>query len=507
MRLPHFHLNESIHSDFETIDLGDQRLVSRFFIVLCRMMDSPLKSIAAACRGWAETQAAYRLLNNMKLNPSAMLAPHREAAVLRAGEHRCVAVVQDTTELDFSTKKKMKGTGPLNSEARRGYLAHTQFILTEDRLPLGILDTHIYARSDEDFRKRKKQAPIETKESYRWLKGYQQACELAESLSETEVFSISDREGDIYEIYYHWDQLQTSSKPFAHWIIRVNQNRSLVAPDTENQPADEETDNGAPPAMITQKLFEKASSGRELGTIEYEIKSKEYMKKVKGNRSLTVRSSRTVKQRIRSCKVTPKAPYRKGSKLGKVTFWMICVQEIDPPEGEDPIYWVLLTSKPVNNFEDAQRILKLYLARWEIEVFHRVLKTGCKVEEIQLKDDPAVLNCIVLYMIVAWRILYLTWLGRDCPELPCGVFFEEAEWKSALAVSRLSKPKKNKKNGEQAKDQQQPDEPTLGEMLRIVAELGGHLGRKNDGPPGAQVIWQGLSRIRDFAIAWEAFRN
>jgi hypothetical protein len=166
-------LNESIHSDFETIDPGDKRLVSRFHIVLSRMMDSPLKSIAAACRGWAETQAAYRLLSNIRLKQSTILTPHRKAVVTRAKEHRCVAVVQDTTELDFSSKKSLKGAGPLNSEKRRGFLAHTQFVITEDRLPLGIYDTYIYARKDEDFRKNNHSVPFEEKESYRWLKGYQ----------------------------------------------------------------------------------------------------------------------------------------------------------------------------------------------------------------------------------------------------------------------------------------------------------------------------------------------
>lgn len=474
-------------------------------------MDSPVKSIAAACRGWAETMAAYRLLSNIRIKPSTILTPHREAVITRAKEHRCVAVVQDTTELDFSSKKSLKSAGPLNSEKRRGFLAHTQFVITEDRLPLGIYDTHIYARKDEDFRKKNHSIPFEEKESYRWLKGYQQACDLAETLPDTEVFSISDREGDIYEIYDHWDQLQRSNSPFAHWIIRAQHDRVLLSPDNENtHPAGHQTKTEASVEVDTQKLFTQAAAGKELGTIEFEIKSKQYLKKVKRSNHLTTRSARTVKQRIRSCKVTIKPPRRKKSKLGNIAFWVILAEEIDPPEGEDPIRWILLTGKPVDSFEDATKILKLYLARWEIEVFHRVLKTGCKVEEIQLKDDAAILNCVVLYMIVAWRILYLTWLGRDCPELPCSVFFEEAEWKSALAVSQHTRPKKKKEpdSEKQVSGEPEPEEePTLGEMLKIVAGLGGHLGRKNDGPPGAQVIWQGMSRVRDFAIAWQAFHT
>ena len=141
--------------------------------------------------------------------------------------------------------------------------------------------------------------------------------------------------------------------------------------------------------------------------------------------------------------------------------------------------------------------LRLYLARWDIEVFHRVLKTGCRVEEIQLKTEEALRPCLALYLIVAWRILYLTHLGRECPDLPCSVVFEEAEWKSVLAIAVKRK----------LKEAIEPEgkEPDLSRMIRLVTIFGGYPGRKNDEPPGAQSMWQGLARVRDFAIAWEAF--
>ncbi|MFN7341893.1 MAG: IS4 family transposase, partial [bacterium] len=122
--------------------------------------------------------------------------------------------------------------------------------------------------------------------------------------------------------------------------------------------------------------------------------------------------------------------------------------------------------------------------------FHRVLKTGCRVERIQLKTAQAVIHAIMIYSVIAWRILYLTHLGRQCPDLPCGCVFEEAEWKSACAV---------------VKRKPEAGEPSLSEFIRIVGKLGGHLGRKNDGAPGPQSIWQGLTRVRDFACAWHAF--
>jgi len=476
-------LSDFSQREFASIDLGDERREKRFRSLMDRLLQSPMKSIKAACRGWAECNAAYRLLNNPALTPEAIFAPHREALVQRAKQHACIVVAQDTSELDYTRKKCLKGAGPLNDETRRGFLMHSQFVVSQDRLPLGVLHSNIFSREDESFRAKRKHQPIEEKESYRWLEGYLQSCELKAELPEVEVISMSDREGDIYEVYEASEQRRSQGLPAAEWIIRANQDRALLS---------EKGEKGEPPQ--TRRLFEQVRSAEVLGHLEFVVKAREQHKKIKGNRIKTQRSARTVRQRIRACKVCPRPPYRKGAKLAPVSFWIVLAEEIDPPENEEPISWMLLTSLPTDCFEDARRVVELYLVRWDIEVFHRVLKSGCKVEEIQLKTEEALVRCLAVYLIVAWRILYLTHLGRRCPDLPCGVVFEEAEWKSALAIAR---PSQNKGGT--------PEEPSLAEMIQIVAEFGGHLGRKGDGPPGAQCLWQGLSRVRDFAIAWIAF--
>ena len=229
--------------------------------------------------------------------------------------------------------------------------------------------------------------------------------------------------------------------------------------------------------------------------MEFRVSAKQQKKKVKGSTVQVARSARLVRQRLRAMPITPRAPFRRGGKLPAVSFWAVLAEEIDPPPGEEPLRWLLLTSAVVATPEAARRIVGLYLRRWDIEVFHRVLKTGCRVEAIQLKSPQAVRNCLVLYAVIAWRILYLTHLGRQCPELPCGVVFEEAEWKAACTVAAAGK-----KRGPLR-------EPTLGEFIALVAKFGGHLGRRGDKPPGAQALWQGLSRVRDFACAWQAIHH
>ena len=190
-------------------------------------------------------------------------------------------------------------------------------------------------------------------------------------------------------------------------------------------------------------------------------------------------------------KITPRTPYRKGKRLKEVSFWAILAEEGNPAAGEEPVRWLLLTSKEVVTFDDARRIIELYLRRWDIEVFHRVLKTGCRVERIQLMSAEALIRAVTIYAVVAWRILYFTHLGRECPEMPCGCVFQDSEWKAACAVVKRPREK---------------GEPSLEEMIRIVGKLGGHLGRKGDGMPGPQCIWQGLARVRDFAIAWDVYQ-
>lgn len=420
--------------------------------------------------------AAYRLLNCDDYSPNALIAPHQQATVQRCAGHACVVVSQDTTEFDFSHMKEIEGLGPLNEETRRGFFMHSLYAVSEQGLPLGLLDAAIMLRDDETFRSAatRKQRPIEKKESFRWVEGYLKTLELARRLPECEVFSISDREGDIFEVYQAWQE--AGDGPRAEWIIRANQDRALV----------NVVDGDA------SKLFAALATASALGEIQFDVRARKGTKKVKGNRVATHRSARTVHQVVRTMKITPRPPGRKGGKLEEVTFSAILAEETDPPVGEEPIRWLLLTSKEVTTLEEARRILNLYMRRWDIEVFHRVLKTGCRVERIQLKTGQALIHAIMIYSVIAWRILYLTHLGRQCPDLPCGCVFEEAEWKSACAVVKRRK---------------EAGEPSLSEFIGIVGKLGGHLGRKSDGVPGPQSIWQGLTRVRDFACAWHAFHG
>jgi hypothetical protein len=477
-------LLDQIEDEFLEADLGDDRHNKRLARVAGCFLEAPGASIAGACGGWKETMAAYRLFHAPKVTPQAILAPHQSTTLRRAAAAGGVLVIQDTTEVDFTHMKTMEGLGPLNDESRRGFFLHSLYAVSEEGLPLGVVDTTVLVRADKNFRQTasRKKKPIEEKESYRWVEGYLRTQEVARQLPGGEVFSISDREGDIYEVYAAWARARQEDGPHAQWIIRGQKNRALEGLGTASP----------------QKLFAALEDAPEFGQITFQVPAKRGSRKVHGSTVPAVRSARTVRQRLRAMEVTPRVPWRCGAPLPPVSFWAVLAEEVDPPPGEEPLRWLLLTSLEVTNFEVAQRIVRLYLRRWDIEVFHRVLKTGCRVERIQLKDHHAVLNALSVYLICAWRLLYLTHLGRHCPQRPCGAVFAEAEWKATCLVAAQKKMGGWKK-GEPMR------EPALKEFMDLVARFGGHLGRRGDKPPGPQAMWQGLARVRDFACAWEAF--
>ena len=203
------------------------------------------------------------------------------------------------------------------------------------------------------------------------------------------------------------------------------------------------------------------------------------------------RKSRTATVEVRACTVTLKAPYRPGRKLSDVTVHVVRVREINPPSGEEPIEWLLLTSLPITTAEEILRVIKTYCVRWMIEIFFRVLKQGCRVEQRRFETIERMQRYLAVALIVSWRVLYVTRLGRDFPDLSCEAVFEPSEWKAVFQVTQKQTPPKTP--------------PTLQAMVRMVAQLGGYVNRPRTDEPGAETIWKGLQRMHDMAHCWDLF--
>jgi hypothetical protein len=449
-----------ILEETKTADLGDERLNRRLSNVLGMLSRKPAESIPAASRGWDETKAAYRFLDNEAATLEKVLKPHGEATRKRIEKEEVILLVQDTTELDYSSKKQTKGLGKLNYENQLGVHLHTTLAVTPDRVCLGVVQAEVLVR-EKLGDNRKGKLPIEEKESMRWLNSYRVAQEIAEENANTQVVSIADREGDIYDIFVESEEARGTNK--AEWIIRAGQNRRILERDEDNN---------------YKKLFKKVDEAPVVGKIEFNLSRA-------GDRK-----ARKVKQEIRALAITLKAPRRKEKEFPDIKINVVIAKEINAPVGVRPIEWVILTSLPIGGKKEALQVIEWYLCRWQAEIFFKILKVGCDVEELQLKTIDRIKPCLGLYMIIAWRVLYIMMLGRSCPDIPCSAVFEDEEWQAAYIVVCRSTPPKTP--------------PTLDKMVRMVASLGGFLNRKGDGYPGPQTIWIGIQRNRDFVIAMEA---
>jgi hypothetical protein len=460
-------MNAWISDEFATLDLNDLRLDRRAGLILERFASKPSLSIPAACDGLeAEREAAYRFFDNDKVDDYEILRAHRQATIQRLATVPVALLVQDTTEFNFTRPHEVVvDAGPLTSKGHIGFHTHAQVAFTPERLCLGTIDANTWGRDPDEFGTRQQKhakVPIKDKESYRWVLAYQRACEVAAQVPNTQVISIGDAENDIYECFS--EALSSAHARPADWLIRACQwDRCLAANEEHHQ------------------LVQALQARRPLGTFVMEITKK------KG------RSARTATMTVRSASVTLHRPQRPAAqpRLPEVKINVVWVRETNPPAGEEPVEWMLLTSLPVETFEQACLVASYYACRWQIEIYFKVLKSGCQVEKLQLETADRIKPCLAMYMIVAWRVLYATMLGRECPELPCEVLFSAAEWKSVWTVQKQELLPKQA--------------PSLGVFMKLVGALGGHTGQKWDGPLGPKRLWIGLQRTTDFGHAWRLF--
>ena len=446
--------------EFAAAELGDVRRVKRLLTIGRDFYAHPQANIPQACGTPAKTKAAYRFFEDPYHTMDTLLAPHYESTVNRIAKEKVVLAVQDTTSLNYTTHPQTEGLGPIgnrNDGGAIGLVLHDTLAFNLEGTPLGLLNVQCWARefAEADSEKRRPKAlPIEEKESNKWLVSYRAAAAAQKRCPQTMLVSVGDREADVYELFH--EALSDPQAP--KLLIRADRDRLL----SEGQ------------GHLWDYVKAQPPSGMQHVQIPRQGK----------------RPAREAELEIRFAQVTLKPPELKP-KLGELTLWAMAAIEVNyAPEVEAPIEWLLLTTRVVETFEQATEKLGWYAKRWSIEVYHRTLKSGCKIEERQLGKVERLEPCLAIDMVVAWRIIHLTKLGREVPNVPCTAFFEEAEWK-ALVAYKTQNPI--------------PPEtpPTLREAVHMVASLGGFLGRKSDGEPGTKSLWLGLQRLDDMTAMWK----
>jgi len=454
---------EGIAEELAGIDLGDQRLNRRSVKIIEALAANPEASVNGAVEGWTDTHAAYRFFSNDNVTPEGILEPHFEATVCRMREHPVVLLVQDTTELDYSDHPA-QGVRCLNRKQRLGMYLHVDLAVAPDRLPLGVTAVETFDRSPESLgtKSQRKAQPIEAKESGRWLRGMRRAAELAERCPDTQIVSVADREGDIYELFL--DVQQSASR--ADYVIRLYENRST--PER----------NRAVSRRTYHKAFDALARSPRRATFEVDLPA---TPKRKARRALL---------EIRAQTITLKPPNDRP-KLPTVTLNMVLAQEVGGPGDGTDVCWRLGTTLPIDTLEQVLLVVAYYQARWVVETYFRTIKSGCRVEEIQLETKDRLLKCLSMYLIIGWRILYLTHLNRVSGDLPCTAVFADHEWKPVWRVT--------------TKTPLPPTPPRLDDFMRLLTRLGGYNNRPGEAPPGPQPVWIGLRRMLDLSSAWLAF--
>lgn len=448
--------------EFGNAELGDYRRTKRLIQLAEQRGDQPHASFSQSCEDAASTKAAYRFYENEAIQPAAILSSHYETTQERMSQEPIVLAVQDTTQLDYTHHPATEGLGVLQTKNQHGMLLHTTLAITPERVPLGIIDQQTWVRPAKDFGKKhqRKNRPTSEKESQKWLTSLDATSKVQQELPNTKIVSVGDREADIYDLFALSEKLGQSL------LVRASWDRCVEHPENY--------------------LWAFMESREVSGTLTVTVPRK-------GNQP-----ARQAELTVRFGQVTICPPKSRASEgLEPIVLWGILACEENPPEGvkaTEAISWLLLTKEPVNTFQEACEKLQWYTCRWGIEIYHKVLKDGCRIEERQFEEAENIKRYLALDSVVAWRVLYLTMIGRQMPDLPSSAVLEAHEWQALYCfIHKTSTPP------------EQP--PSLRQAIRWIGKLGGFMGRKGDGEPGVTVIWRGLQRLYDISETWLIFHS
>lgn len=471
-----------IMEEMQSADLRDKRLERRLIGLLDSLSKSSTASIPAACNDRTEMVAAYRFFDNEKVEFENVLEPHIDATCRRVAKQKVVLLVQDTTELDLTRpQSQMQGAGPLHQGKRCGALLHPLVALTTDGTPLGTAYAQAWSREKKPkltANKRRvacNQKSLSEKETYRWLETAEQCQAIKADCPATQLIMVADRESDITEVIDY-----CNSQDDFDWVIRGGVDRILSKTSKSE-------------ASI--KVCDELLQGKIRLQKEMSIRSRVSWgsASLKQHPSQADRDAREITCTVHAGKVSLNDPRRDPTqrKTAGVSVNAVLVSEVDPPKGVQAVEWLLLTSLPIGSVKQIEAIIDHYEKRWVIELYFKVLKSGCKIESRRFGHIDRFLPALALYMIIAWRSLYICRISRTHEDSSCELIYQKSEWQSVWRLVKRSQPPKRP--------------PKLIEMTKIVAQLGGYVNRKNSGPPGPQTMWIGLQRMHDIASCWNAF--
>lgn len=447
--------------EFGQAQLPDRRHVQRLKAIATSFAQHPTASIPQACGGWAQAKGAYRFFENEEIDPEAIAQAHERATLARVRQHPIVLAIQDTTALNYSTHPKTKGLGALGSHSSKviGLHLHSTLAVTVGGTPLGWLHRSVRRRTKaRGVAATRHRRPTAEKESVKWLDSLSACQQVASQCPQTMLVNIADREGDLYDFLAQ--AVGETQGPRVHVLVRSRHNRKLTG--------------------STVRLWEKVRQQPVAGTLQVRVGRK------------GEQPARRAEVSVRFATVTLAAPLRK-TQQAPLEVRAIEVREARPPKGVQPLLWQLVTTLPITCFEEAAQQVEWYAMRWQIEVMHKVLKSGCGIEQRQLETAERLQRVLAVDQVVAWRLLALCKASREVPNELASHWLSQDEWEALWChVHRVKTPPITP--------------PTVREAVRWIAQLGGFLARRSDGEPGPIVLWRGMRRLSDLTSMWQILR-
>lgn len=458
-----------VSSEFMGLDLGDKRLKKRVEVVAGALERNPGLSFPSALRTESALEGAYRFFSNERVESEALVGSHAEATRKRAARETEVLVLHDTTSFRFEGAGR-EGLGWLHESNKamqsHYFQAHVALCVTTGRwgVPLGVVGMRTFVRKETARKARPPKSGIlhPDRESTRWGK---LALDVEGLLQGVRVVHIMDRESDQYEL------LETFQKRGSHFVIRMHHDR-LLAIDGETK---------------TFECIEKASS---LCDRDVRLSRRTHKKSSRSSKTHASRDARSAQLSISATRVTFQRPKNGPQQNGPMlSVNVVRVWEANPPPGESPIEWKLLTSEPVESPQDVEEIVDKYRRRWLIEEYFKALKTGCAFEKRQLESRSALEKALAIFLPIAWQLLLLRDLSRAVPTAPASFLLTSTQLEilKALAEKPLT------------------DEPSMEDVAYAIARLGGHL--KRNGPPGWQTLGHGFRNLLQAEIGWKAHQK
>lgn len=406
--------------EFGGAPLGDARLSKRLVKVAEDKADEPWRAYCGVAQGdWPAVKAYYRLIDSPDESAVTMeniLLPHRERTVRRMQAQRTVLCVHDGSDLNYTALAHCTGLGELSTNQTgaksRGLHLHSTLALTTTGLPLGVLRAQALApepKSPDDDRSACT-IPIEEKKTFTWIEHHRDLVDLATEMPHTRLIEVCDREADFFEMF---DEQRRN--PCVDLLVRAKHNRNI--------------------AQDPFKLFEAVRQAPVQSRIRVSIPRQSARPKRSKRQARTARPGRTADLAVRFLRVQlPAAHYHDGK--APLAVWIVHALEENPPPQAEAVEWFLLTTIEIASSEDAEQCLRWYCLRWRIEDWHRVLKSGCGIEKMAHDTAERLRRAIAINLVIAWRIMLMTLLGREVPDLPADVLFSDVELKTLHAYAK-----------------------------------------------------------------------